>query len=404
MKINVSGICLCLLITLALSSCASPQPTALPEAAGGAQAGSDVIETSLPLITETPLPSPTPPPPSEIPMAKLYFIDIMEESQVPSDLVEILYFYSQGGAFGSDPKSSEKTAYWKTAYNSVVQPAVPGELGWLACGISETATPQAVLTLPDQSTLELGAEMVDGILDMSITPTCASVKYEVAPGAAFGQYSVQLDYGDGELHDSVTLELPTERIHADYQGRDWFAGFQPGETIHVIVSSDEDPFNRLTPSKIGAAGFYLVKQLTIQADQFGSFQIDIKSPPNFKGEFYLSARGEQSGAISRSPEGHLSNGKYEEWFKYVWPPVCSDSVRLKVGDTARVTEGQTLGEITDMPHLQKSVKSGTTVKLLRGPICTEAGAWAWLVSTPDQGNLLLYEGDEKEPLLELVNP
>jgi hypothetical protein len=384
---------LLLFVMVALVSCTTSQLASAPVTTGSAP--------TSPVVTKTPIASPTPTPalaPVVLPNAWLYILDLTDNVQAPSDLAEHLFFYRPGGAGGDGNQAEHRTAYWVMSYKDSIKPAVPNGLGWLACSLSVTTVPQAMLVFPDGTTLNLEVEME--------TETCASIHYDIVPGAQLGAYTIQLKQGDTELRDTVTLELPVKPIHADYQHRDWFAGFQPGETVSVSVYSDDDIFNQhsQTEKKVlyrrDSALFFLVDQQMITADQYGSFQIGIKTPSAFKGGIYISVHGDKSGTLSKNPEG-----EGDGWIEGAWLEKCSEPIQLKIGDTARVTDYlNPLPSIEGyMKHLRVFLPAGTTVKVLDGPFCVD-GHWAWLVETLDQTQLVLSEGTAKDHYLEPVKP
>ena len=387
--------------SLILSACAASTPTPASLAGGGMAPSTETTLPPSPVPSESPTPapaatvpsSPTPePPPKIIPEAVLYVLELNQPEELPSDLLEQLYYFSVGGAGGGGSgEPSGKPPYWKTSYNNEIEPAIPGTLSWKACSFLESPLPQAVLTLPDGLTVKLEVELG------TLGEICAGVSYQIVPGAPLGTYSLLVTQGDAELFDSVILEMPTEPIHGYYQDADWFAGFQPGESITVSLNTDSDIYSPYTPNEVKNIKnqgdlliFYLLKLEVITADRYGSFQLRVKPPDDFSGDIYISVQG-ISGALSQHPEGG--------WMDIVWPDICARPIQLQIGDIVQVAnDSDPVPSIMGyMQHRVVYLPAGTTMQVKLGPFCLYH-SWTWVVETADYGQILMRESNSLEPV------
>jgi len=254
-------------------------------------------------------------------------------------------------------------------------------------------------------------------LDVSYGDGFASFRYEIAPGAPLGTYSLALEQGNTKLQDSMTLEMPTDPIQTQYQGNPWFMGFEPNEQVTLSLYYQEYAFefqkpeiaaifpnlpefsSSMRPDEYEILVF--LKQLIVTADEYGTFQIEMKSDQlTLKDERYggrskvvAIARGELSSLASNTPTTLLGS--------------CGDSqpLRLAIGSTARVTDYSNPLLASKADYSTVNLQSGTTMTVVWGPIChAYSSQWEWLVDTADQIGLWVPESDANGYFLELVSP
>jgi hypothetical protein len=268
--------------------------------------------------------------------------------------------------------------------NGVDIPVTAGTLDWCICGITQNPR-TAKLTLPDGSNLGLDVQQN---ADM-ITPQyqCGYVEYPVRPGVQLGVYKFTFTNASSILTDQVNLVIPStpSGVWLKDTNEAWFAGYQPGESIRLLV------FISTTQDNVEWS-FMGEKQLI--ANDSGMLMVSFNPTLAQSGHLVVAAIGDRSGrAAIKTEEG---GPDYENGIVSIFLKDCGGGqiTRLTPGGSAVVLQDNlSLYNDRDKSTEVTPLPVGATLKVIGSPLCDQMGNWTWNVQTQDGLNGWAQETD-----------
>ena len=299
---------------------------------------------------------------------------------LPADVMSQVGFYMGAGGgvetCNFEPSQPGSLETWMgdlyTQANGAEIPVTAGKLDWCICGISQNPA-AASLTLPDGSSQELNIQQN---ADM-ITPQyqCGYVEYRVRPGVQLGVYKFTFTNASNRLTDQVNLVIPSSPSGGWLKETNeaWFVGYQPGESIRLLVFSSTSQDN---------VEWSFMGEKQLNSNDSGMLIVGFNASLVQSGHLVVAAIGGSSGrAAIKTEEG---GPDYEYGIVSIFMKDCGG------GQISRLTPGSSAAVIKDNLPLYANrdrggeiavLPAGTLLNITGNPLCDDN--WFWPAQMPD---------------------